>query len=140
MDATSAGNSTCPAVPAPSPGRLHDPFCDPPHPGTAPSVAAPVLGEHRDPAPLLRRGLRPARGQEDLHARVPTGRKPDHGVESEAASMRCFAPVVLPGLLQAEDYARTVIHGVVHGTVTAADRPREPWRGLASSLRDRFIE
>lgn len=31
------------------------------------------------------------------------------GLEAEAASMHSFAPVVLPGLLQTEDYARAVI-------------------------------
>ncbi|MEV7010515.1 helix-turn-helix transcriptional regulator [Streptosporangium sp. NPDC051022] len=31
------------------------------------------------------------------------------GLEAEAASMRSFAPLVLPGLLQTEDYARAVI-------------------------------
>ncbi|WP_271221548.1 helix-turn-helix domain-containing protein [Streptosporangium carneum] len=35
------------------------------------------------------------------------------GLEAEAASMRSFAPTVLPGILQTEDYARAVIRSAL---------------------------
>ena len=43
------------------------------------------------------------------------------GLESEAVRLRDFQPLVSPGLLQTEDYARAVLHAEALGTGQSAD-------------------
>ncbi|GIH71281.1 helix-turn-helix domain-containing protein [Sphaerimonospora thailandensis] len=46
------------------------------------------------------------------------------GLEDEAASMRSFAPSVIPGILQTEDYARAIIRSALMGLSSPAEVER----------------
>ncbi|MBG0825179.1 helix-turn-helix domain-containing protein [Planomonospora sp. ID91781] len=78
------------------------------------------------------------------------------GLEAEAASMKSFAPVVLPGLLQTEDYARAVIRAglvlsppgevehrieirMARQSVLAGDEPLRLWTVLDEAVIRRLI-
>lgn len=54
---------------------------------------------------------------------LPTWFEAYIGLESEAVRLRDFQPLVIPGLLQTEDYARAVLRAAPHdGTAEDADR------------------
>lgn len=48
---------------------------------------------------------------QDFRYAVPDDYAQFIGLEAEAATLRCFQPTVVPGLLQTEDYARAILTG-----------------------------
>ena len=78
-----------------------------------------VLGEEADALVQLAREAR-RKGWWHTYGRVlPTWFEPYIGLESEAAALRDFQCMVVPGLLQTKEYARAVLR-----TAPTAGRPR----------------
>jgi transcriptional regulator with XRE-family HTH domain len=82
-----------------------------------------VTGAEADSVVQLAREAR-RKGWWHSYSRVlPHWFEPYVGLESEAAALRDFQPLVVPGLLQTEDYARAVLRGApLAGRSTEIDR------------------
>ncbi len=82
-----------------------------------------VTGAEADSLVQLAREAR-RKGWWHTYGRVlPTWFEPYIGLESEAVRLRDFQPLVMPGLLQTEDYARAVLRAAPHaGSSAEIDR------------------
>jgi transcriptional regulator with XRE-family HTH domain len=82
-----------------------------------------VTGAEADSLVRLAREAR-RKGWWHTYGRVlPTWFEPYIGLESEAVRLRDFQPLVMPGLLQTEDYARAVLRAAPHaGSSAEIDR------------------
>ena len=68
-----------------------------------------VDGDQRDQFIDLARLARKKPWWQEYRNAVPDDYAQFIGLEAEAASLRCFQPTVVPGLLQTEDYARAIL-------------------------------
>jgi transcriptional regulator with XRE-family HTH domain len=78
-------------------------------------------GEEREQFVDLARLARKKPWWQDFRYAVPDDYAQFIGLEAEAASLRCFQPTVVPGLLQTEDYARAILTGRAPNLMTDDD-------------------